>query len=58
MKNVHTLSNEAIARLSGFTDEDMIAYTRTSFTAYVEWAAEANIMDPDCRGGRPGRCLS
>ena len=35
VKNVHALSNEAIARLSGFTDEDMIAYTQTSFTAYV-----------------------
>ena len=35
-KNVHALSNEAGARLSGFTEEDMIAYMRTSFTTYVE----------------------
>ena len=48
VKNVHALSNEAIARLSGFTDEDMIAYTQTSFTAYVEWAVEANTMAPNC----------
>lgn len=48
VKNVHALTDEAIARLSGFTDKDMIAYTRTSFTAYVEWAVEANTMAPDC----------
>ncbi len=48
VKNVHALSDEAIARLSGFTDDDMVAYTRTSFTAYVEWAVEANTMAPDC----------
>jgi len=36
VKNVYALTDEAIARLSGFTDKDMIAYTRTSFTAYVE----------------------
>ena len=48
VKNVHALTDEAIARLSGFTDEDMIAYTRTSFSAYVEWAVEANSMAPDC----------
>ncbi len=33
VKNVHALTDEAIARLSGFTDGDMIAYTRTSFSA-------------------------
>ena len=48
VKNVHTLTDEAIVRLSGFTDGDMIAYTRTSFSAYVEWAVEANTMAPDC----------
>ncbi len=48
VKNVHALTDEAIARLSGFTDEDLVAYTRTSFTAYVEWAVEANTMAPDC----------
>jgi hypothetical protein len=26
----------------------MIAYTRTSFTVYVEWAVEANTMVLDC----------
>ena len=35
-------------KLSGFEDQDMIDYTRTSFTAYVEWAVEANSMAPDC----------
>ncbi len=48
VKDVHALTDEAIARLSGFTDEDLVAYTRTSFSAYVEWAVEANTMVPDC----------
>ena len=48
VKNVHALSNDALARLSGFTDKDMIAYTRTNFTAYVEWVVETNTMAPDC----------
>ena len=48
VKDVHALPDEAIARLSGFTDEDLVAYTRTSFSAYVEWAVEANTMAPDC----------
>ena len=48
VKNVHAVSDEAIARLRGVTAEDMIAYTQTSFTAYVEWEVEANTMVPDC----------
>ena len=48
VKNVYALTDAALAKLSGFKEPDMIEYTRTSFTAYVEWAVESNTMAPDC----------